>query len=76
MKLYKEFMTKIVMKDIFLKLMVNVQKNCLIFIVIYYFYLKNRKSKIVASMVVPYRIRKQCCAYKSLKTGIKSWLNI
>ena len=37
---------------------------------------KKRKSKIVTSMLVPYRIRKQCCAYKSLKTGVKSWINI
>ena len=48
-------------------------KNCLIFIVIYHFYLKERKLKSVTSLFVPYCL--QCCAYKSFKTGIKSWIN-
>ena len=55
--------------------MLNIQENCLIFIVIYHFYLKERQSKSVTSLVLPYWIKKLCCIYKSFKTGIKSWIN-
>ena len=68
-------MMKMVMKDIFLKEILDVQENCLIFIGICHFYLKERKSKSVTSLFVPYSIKKLSCAYTRFKTGIKSWIN-
>ena len=40
-------------KGYFLEVDAEYQKNCLIFIVIYHFYLKDRKSKSVTSLLVP-----------------------
>ena len=61
---------KMVMKDIFLKQILDVQENCLIFIGIYHFYLKERKSKSVTSLFVPYSIKKLSCAYTRLNHGL------
>ena len=63
-------MMKMVMKDIFLKEILDVQENCLIFIGICHFYLKERKSKSVTSLFVPYSIKKLSCAYTRLNHGL------
>ena len=53
----KDYM-KTVIRDIFLKQMLNIKKNYLIFIVIYQFYLKEIKLKNVISLFVTYMTRK------------------
>ena len=58
-------MMKTVIRDIFLKLMLSIQKICLVFIAIYHFYLKERKSKNVISLFATF-MTKSCT---------KSWLN-
>ena len=45
-------------KDIFLNYMLSIQKVCLVFIAIYHFYLKERKSKYVISLFVTFMTRK------------------
>ena len=51
--------------------MLNVRKNCLIFIVIYHFYLKERKPKSVASLFVPYSIKENHLAHiRALKQAL------
>ena len=54
----KQITMKIVIKDIFLKKMLNIEKNCLIFIVIFLFYLKERKSENVISLIVTYMAKR------------------
>ena len=58
-------MMKTVIRDIFLKLMLSIQKICLVFIAIYHFYLKERKSENVISLFETF-MTKSCT---------KSWLN-
>ena len=45
-------------KEYFLEVNVEYRKKCLISLVIYHFYLKERKSESVTSLFVPYRIKK------------------
>ena len=54
----KKKMMKIVLKDIFLKQMLSIKKNYLIFIAIYYFHLKERKLENVISLFVTFMTRK------------------
>ena len=56
---------KTVIRYIFLKQILSIQKNYLIFIGIYHFYLKVRKPENV----------KLCCSYKGFKTCTKSRIN-
>ena len=56
---------KTVIRYIFLKQILSIQKNYLIFIEIYHFYLKVRKPENV----------KLCCSYKRFKTCTKSRIN-
>ena len=57
-KIKKKKMMKIVLKDIFLKQMLSIKKNYLIFIAIYYFHLKERKLENVISLFVTFMTRK------------------
>ena len=56
-------------KGYFLEVNVEYAKKCLIVIVIYHFYLKERRSKSVTSLFIPYRIKN--VKHKSFKTGIE-----
>ena len=47
--------------------MLSIQKRCLIFIWIFHFYLKERKSKTATTLSVPYRKKKLFCTHKSFK---------
>ena len=49
---------KTVIRDIFLKQMLNIQNNYLIFIVIYHFYPKEIKLKNVINLLVTYMTKK------------------
>ena len=53
-----KFILMIVIRDIFLKWMLNIQKICLAFVVIYHFYLEGIKLKIVISLFVTFMTRK------------------
>ena len=59
-KLNEDFiknMMKKVMKDIFLKLIFNILKNCLKFIMIYHFYHKERKLNTWKSLLLIFIIK-------------------
>ena len=43
--------------------------------VIFQFYMKERKSKNVISLFVTYMTKKTIFAHKSFKTSIKAWIN-
>ena len=58
-------------KGYILEVDVNILKNCTIYIVIYHSYQKEWKL-----INVIYVIKKICCAYKTIKTSIKSWIKI
>ena len=51
--------------------MLNIQKNYLIFIVIFLFYLKEKKSKNVISLFVKYITKKIMSFTKELNHGLK-----
>ena len=53
-----KFILMIVIRDIFLKWMLNIQKICLAFVVIYHFYLEGTKLKNVISLFVTFMTRK------------------
>ena len=55
--------------------MLSIQKNYLIFLEIYHFYLKERKLKNARSLSVLYKTKKLCCSHKCIKTSTKSWIN-
>ena len=69
-------MMKIVIKDIFLKQMLNIQENDTIYVVIYHSYQKEWKLINVKNSCVIYLIKKIRCTYKIIKTHIKSWIKI
>ena len=58
MSVSSKVMMEKVIRVIFLKWMSSIQKICLVFIVIYHFYLKERKSKNVISLFVTFMRRK------------------
>ena len=51
-------MMKTVIRDIFLKEMLNIQKIDFIFIIIYHFYMKKRKLKNIISLFVTFMTKK------------------
>ena len=53
-----KFILMIVIRDIFLKWMLNIQKICLAFVVIYHFYLEGIKLRCVISLFVTFMTRK------------------
>ena len=55
--------------------MLNIQTNYLIFMKIYHFYNKERKSENFISSFVSYKTKKLCCSHKSVKTSAKLWIN-
>ena len=64
----------IVIKDIFLKQMLNILKIYLICIAVYHSYQKERKLKDAISLYAICLIKKeQFCLHKSSKTSIESW---
>ena len=64
---------KTAIRNNFLNQMFSIQKIYLIFIEIYHFYPKERKSENVMSLFV--RQGKLCCSHKGFKTSTKSWVN-
>ena len=66
---------KKVMKDIFLKLMFNILKSYIIFLMIYHFYQKEWKLKKSKSLKLIYMIKLSMFYQKKFKTSIKSWIN-
>ena len=60
------------LQEIFLKWMLSIEKIDLIFIVIYHFYLKERKSENVKSLFVTFIIKKLCRSHKGFKISTKS----
>ena len=54
----EDFMMKIVIQDIFLKQMQSIQKNHLIFIKIYYFYLKEKRLKKSKNLFIAQKTKK------------------
>ena len=66
---------KIVIKDLFLKQMLNIQKMFLIFMVNFHFQLTEKKSKNAKSLFFTCMIKKLCCTDKNLKENIKSWIS-
>ena len=65
-------MMKKVRKDIFLKLMFNIQKKYMNFIMTYHFYLKERNFKALKSLLIIYIIKMNMLSTKKFKTGIKT----
>ena len=65
---------KTVIRDIFLKQMLNILKHCLIFTKIYHFYQKEKKLINVKNLFVVQKAKKICCSYKSFKTSTESWI--
>ena len=65
---------KKVMRDIFLKLILNNHKKCMNFIVTYHFYLKERNLK-VEKLATNLHDKNECYTHKQFKTGSKSWLS-
>ena len=59
-------MMKKVRKDIFLKLMFNIQKKYMNFIVTYHFYLKERNFKALKSLLITYIIKMNMLSTKKV----------
>ena len=58
-------------KDIFLNYMLSIQKVCLVFIAIYHFYLKERKSNKCNKLVCDFYDKKTIKTIKTLKQAPK-----
>ena len=66
---------KKVIRDVFLKQMLSIHKICLVFIAIYHFYLKERKSKNVTSLFVTFLTKKNYVVHiKPLKQALNHGL--
>ena len=64
-----------VLGDILLNHMFNIQKNCLIFIVIYHFYLEVIKLKNIMSLFITSMTKKTMFSDNGFETSTKSRIN-
>ena len=75
-RLYKKLVIKIVLKDMFLKKMLNILKIYVVCIVIYLSYQRDQKFINAISLSAICMIEKNlCCSYKIFKADIKSLIN-
>ena len=73
---FKKITMKPVIKDIFLKQMLNIQKIFINYIAAYHFYQKEKNRKNQKACLYCTRKRKLCCPQKSFKTSTKSRIDI
>ena len=66
---------KKVMKHIFLKLMFNILKNYMNFIIIYHFYLRGKTLKKLGKLVANLHDKTECYTHKKFKRSIKLWIS-
>ena len=69
-------MMKIIIRNIFLKLILIIQKNYLVFIKIYYFYPKKKVEKVEKFICSIEDKEKYVIHVRALKKSIKSWFKI